>query len=330
MTYKQIAKLANVSLSTVSKALSGSKEISEELSQKIINIAMEQGYFEEKGKRKIEYAKSEMLTVAVVCPEIISIAYARDITAIKNEIEARGGFVSVYVYDFDGDKLNRIIEMITVRNCADGIIVFPTEESSIIKSSIPIVAISHQHDVKYDTVCCDMEACFLDMVKYLKDLGHKRIAFVGEINTMGKLTEYKRGMEKCGLVYNEEDVYIIKERFEQIGYDAADEMLKKGNLPTAVICAYDEIALALIHSFSQNGIEVPGSVSVMGINDIPAASYLQIPLTTVNTFCEEQGSAAINLLYDKILGKSKGIQHITIEHELIKRKSTGRNFAEGK
>ena len=63
MTHKKIAKLANVSESTVSKALSGSKEISEELSQKIIKIAIENGYFEGKNKRKIEYSRKDTMNI---------------------------------------------------------------------------------------------------------------------------------------------------------------------------------------------------------------------------------------------------------------------------
>ncbi len=87
---------ANVSLSTVSKALSGSKEISDELRQNIIQIAKEMGYFEEKRKRKIEYSKSDAITIAVICPEIISLFYAGEITAIKNKIEESGGLCAVF------------------------------------------------------------------------------------------------------------------------------------------------------------------------------------------------------------------------------------------
>ncbi len=327
MTYRKIAQLANVSLSTVSKALSGSKEIREDLREEIIRIAIEQGYFAEKGRRKIEYAKNGAITAAIVCPEIISIAYAGEITAVKEAIEERGGLASIYVYDFDREQLNRIIETITVRNCADGIIMFPPGPFST-GHSIPIVGIC-SYDMDYDTIHSDVGAYFLDVVSYLKELGHREIVFVGETNTVSKLEAFRKSMEKCGLPCGEDSVYIIEERFEAIGYQAAKEIMGRSSLPTAVICAYDEIAMALIHSLTEKGIRVPEQISVVGINDIPMAAYSQVPLTTVRVFQENQGEIAVNLLYDKIFGRSEVIQHITVKHELVKRKSTGRARTEG-
>lgn len=323
MTYKKIAQLANVSLSTVSKALAGSKEVSEELTQKIIQIAMEQGYFEKKGKRKIEYTKNHAVTVAIICPELISLSYAWEITAFKNEIEARGGLAAVYVYDFDATKLSDIIQKITVRNCADGMIIYPPADFvSIPRHSIPIVGITTSHSAPYDTICCDIDAYMHDIVRYCKSLGHKQIAFVGEPHTMEKFYAYQKSLDGCGLPSREEDAYIIDARFEQIGYRAAEEMLQTGKIPTAVICAYDEIALAMMHRFAEHGIHVPEQVSVIGINDIPMAAYAQTPLTTVRTFQEEMGMTAVNLLYDKIFQATDMTQHITIKHELVIRKSS--------
>lgn len=321
MNYKKIAQLANVSVSTVSKALSGSKEVSDELAKRIIDIAISGGYFEEKGKRKIGYTSEKELSIAVVCPEIVSVEYAREITAIKSAVEARGAVVAVYVYDFDCEKLEKIIKTLTVRNCADGIVLYPAGDV-IPETSIPIVAISSQSS-KYDSVSCCNEAYFDEIVSYLKDLGHKKIAFVGENLTVSKLEAFDKSMTKFGLICDKNDIYTISERFERIGYVAVEKMLKK-ELPTAVVCAYDEIALAMIHSFKDHGVAVPDEISVVGINDIPAAAYSQLPLTTVRTFQEDQGEILVKLLYDKIFGKSKIVQHITVAPELVVRKSTGK------
>ena len=163
MTYKKIAQSANVSLSTVSKALSGSKEISDELRQNIIQIAKEMGYFEGKRKRKIEYSKSDAITIAVNCPEVISLFYAGEITAIKNKIEELGGLCAVYVYDFDDKKLDRILEQITVRNSADGIILFE-EYFNRSNYSIPMVCLSSSENIPYDTVFCDTNVYMSDSV----------------------------------------------------------------------------------------------------------------------------------------------------------------------
>lgn len=323
MTYKKIAQAANVSPSTVSKALSGSKEISDDLRQNIIKIAKEMGYFEEKRKRKIEYAKSDAITIAVICPEIISLYYAREITSIKNEIEESGGLCAVYVYDFDDEKLDRILEQITVRNSADGIVLF-AEHLHLQNFSIPMVCLSSSENIQCDTVFCDPNVFMSDMVRYLKDLGHTDIAFVGEPNTKSKLTAYRKAMNTWEIPYTSENEYVINARFEEIGHQAALQIMEKKRLPTAIICAYDEIALKMIHDFCRCGIKIPEQVSIMGINDIPMSSYAPIPLTTIRIFQEEQESLAINLLYNKIFKNSDITQHISIGHQLIERKSVGK------
>ncbi len=322
MTYEKIARLANVSLSTVSKALSGSKEISEELREKIIKIALEQGYFTKKSKRKIEYVDDKAITIAIVCPEIVSVTYASEITAAKNEIEKRGAIASVYVYDFDAEKLDRIIEAITVGNRADGIILCPCSSSAIkLKTSLPTVGI-YQYPSDFDTISYNLNAAMSDAVKHLTELGHKNIAFVGETNTMTKLDAYKDALQKHGLLCPDDNVYVIDERFEKIGYVAADKIAAAKKLPTAVICAYDEVALSLIHKLTEKGIKVPEDISVVGFNDVPSAAYSSVPLTTVRIYGKEQAERAVGLLYDKIFEKTKIIQHITIRHELVIRKST--------
>ena len=77
MTHKKIAEIANVSVSTVSKALSGSKEVSEELADEIKRIALETGYFKKKNERKLGYINPDSIRVTIICPEIISIFYSR-------------------------------------------------------------------------------------------------------------------------------------------------------------------------------------------------------------------------------------------------------------
>lgn len=321
MTYQKIAQKANVSLSTVSKALSGSKEVSEDLREKIVRIAIDGGYFVNKSKRKIEYADKSAISVAIVCPEIVSVTYAEEITALKKEIEKCGAIASVYVYDFDAEKLSRILESITVGNRADGVILYPVDGFSLPSNPLPVIGISSASPL-FDTVSCNVDEYFLKTVRYLKGLGHETLAFVGERYTTEKEHAYRRALERLGLRYDENNVYIENERFEKIGYAAAEKMLKKPTLPTAVICAYDEIALALIHCLTEHGIRIPEDVSVTGINDVPSAAYASVPLTTVHVYQNEKAEIAVKMLYDKIFGKSKSVKHVVVQNELIIRNST--------
>lgn len=207
-----------------------------------------------------------------------------------------------------------------MRNGANGIVLYPHGDVTP-ETTIPIVTISHQVG-KYNSVCCDLDLCFDEILATLTALGHRRIAFVGERFTASKRASFCRAMEKSGLSCDERDIYTVSERFEQIGYIAAEQMMQAA-LPTAVVCAYDEIALAMIHRFGISGISVPSDISVVGINDIPAAAYAQVPLTTVRTFQEDQGEIVVKLLYDQIFGKAQAVRHVSLHPELVQRKSVG-------
>ncbi len=320
MNHKKIAELAHVSTSTVSKALSGSSEISVELAEKIKKIAIECGYFKEKSKRKREYSNNSALLVAVLVPELLGSHYPEIITHLKNEIEAKGAQIAVYIYDFDPKKANEILQNIIVNGAADGVIMFCKPELAV-KPSIPIVYFGGKATGPYDSIGSDTMVMVEDCVRYLKEAGHTDIAYVGEPNTIGSNNAFKVAMRQNGLVCQEAFLFNIEARLEAIGVEAAKKLLALKHKPTAILAAYDVVALSLIHELTQNGIRVPEDISVMGINNISASAYAQVPLTTVDTFSAEQNRAAVELLFNKILTETEVVQHITVEHKIIERDS---------
>lgn len=320
MTHREIAKLANVSVSTVSKALSDSREISNETAEKIKRIALEMGYFKEKSKRKIEYKKGKNPVIAVLCPEIISIAYSIMVTHIKEYAEQRGGRVSVYIYDFSNDKISHGIDSIVLSDEADGIVVIGGKVGDM--PDLPMVYLGETDDVRFDSVFHDNDAVMDTAVEHLMRLGHKKIGHVGETLTLGQLTEFRETLEKYGLPFHRDWCYIINKRFEEIGYEAAEKFAAQKDCPTALVCAYDEVALAMIYRLGKLGISVPEDVSVIGKNDIPFAAYSAKPLTTIRMDYEKQCRTCIDLLFDRIYGDDGPARNIKIEHKLVIRETT--------
>ena len=321
MNQKKIAELAHVSPSTVSKALSGSTDVNPETAEEIRKIAIDIGYFKEKNKIKRDNSNTRSLLIAVIVPEVMGFYYSTIITCIKNEVEARGGYVSVYIYDFDKKKADNLLEYVILQGVADGVITFSVPDLSI-KPNIPIVTF-HSNAIKnYDSIGCDTNALINDSVKYLSELGHKKIGFVGELNTLSSSNAFKLAMINNHIPFNDGFVYIVNGRFEAIGIEASKKIMLQKNRPTAIIAAYDEVAMSLIHELTRNGINVPDDISVMGINNIPSSTYAKIPLTTVDTFSEEQLKTAVKILFDKIINETTVVKHITIQHKIIKRNTT--------
>lgn len=320
MNHKKIAELAYVSPSTVSKALSGSSEISKELADRIYRIAIDCGYFEEKKKRRRKYTNNESMLVAVLVPELLGIHYSETVTRLKNELEAKGAGVAIYVYDFDQAKMNDILRKIVLLGTTDGVIIFDTPELSI-EPNIPIVCIKNAIKSKYDSIGNDIDAVISDCVDYLKACGHREIGFVGEPYTLYKYHAFEKALAENELVFNEDFAHIVNTRLEAVGVEAAKRILAAKEKPTAIIAAYDVIALSLIHELTQGGVSVPEDISVMGINNISAAAYAQVPLTTVDLFSEEQYRSAVQILFDKIIDESDAVKHITVEHKIVERAS---------
>ena len=323
MNQKKIAKLLHVSPSTVSKALSGNTEISRETSEMIQQFAIDTGYFKEKSKRKRDYTDNCSLLIALIVPEIMGFHYSSLITFMKNEIESRNGHVTIYISDFSNDKANDILKSIILHGAIDGIIMFDVPHITA-KSNIPIVTVSPRKGSDFDSVIFDSKAIIEDAVSYLINLGHRKIGFVGETHTLRNQELFKETMKEKKLPVYERFIYTIPCRFEEIGERAAMKILSQKERPTALIAAYDEIAISLTSHLDRNGIKIPDDISVMGINNIPSAKHAQVPLTTIDTFSSEQYKAALDLLFDKILNETDSVKHITIQHKLIERETTKR------
>ena len=322
MNQKKLAEILHVSPSTVSKALSGSNEISQEIKDAVQKLAIDMGYFKEKSRRKRDYNKNSDLLIALVVPEVMGFYYSTIITYMKNEIEARGGQVAVYIYDFSHEKANKILKSIILREGADGVLFFAKPELDT-KPNIPIVTVDCKVE-DYDSVCCDAYEIIEDSVKYLYSLGHRKIGYVGEPNTVKGLGIFKEVMQKAGLDVNDEFIYFVKNRFEAIGEEAVCKIAEQKDRPTALIAAYDEVAISLTNHLNRCGIKVPDDISVIGKNNISSSAHTSPPLTTIDTFSSEQFEAAVSLLFDKIINEEKSVKHITIQHKIIERETTNK------
>lgn len=318
MTYRKLAQLAGVSLSTVSKALSGSSEISSETAERILRIAVENGVVRPKYRHD-----HPLRRVAIIVPEIVSVYYSQLATLISEELRRCEIESSIYICGFGDGRLKQIIDMLSYEKLADGII---SLESFTLpqKAGLPMVCMSTIKNSPYcDTVASDMQTGIFESLEYLLALGHRKIGFISERNTSAKLTYFNSAAAQLELKINPDHIYVSDKRFEAIGYEAAEYYLKLADPPTALIAAYDEIALGAIHIFKGRHIRVPENISIIGINDIPSSSYANIPLTTIRTHNSEIVRICVKQLVDQIENpKRHVIQHISVRCELVKRSTT--------
>lgn len=319
MKYLELARLAGVSVSTVSKVLSGSSEISRETAERVMRVAAEHGVLLTKG-RSVKINPDE-LRAAVLVPELTSIYYSSLVSQLCQALEQAGVTPYIRVCGFSAERSAGVLEMLGRERIMDGVVSLCDISAPTVP--LPTVVFNATAGDGIDCIRGDTLSGMNEAVRHLKALGHTAITFIGETHTALKQACFMQAMELNDLPLGEQSVRVIDKRFEEIGYAAAETMLAKGKLPTAVIAAYDEVALGAIHTFTAGGVRVPEELSVIGINDIPFSHYSSVPLTTIQTYTPETVDAVVALLLGRIKGENHGpIQHIAIKDRLVVRETT--------
>ena len=316
MTLNTLAKLAGVSVATVSKAFSGREEISAETRDRIFTIAREHGCFDKYNKNKFDKK-----VIAVICPELNSDYYNAFITILNGEIERQGGLMTVSVTNFSKEKEAELFSYYSSYCKADGIILISSISKLENPLLIPAVAIGtrEEHD-HVDSIHDDFMGAITDAVRYLKTNGHSRIGFAGEALTKEKERKVQAALRAAGIPVRKEWFYVGKERFEQAGITAASIFLSQKERPTAILTGYDYIAIGLIKHLSDSGIRVPKDVSVIGMDDIAVAPFLETSLSSIRTHTDEACRIAVELIMKKLDNQYYSIrQDITIPCDFIPR-----------
>ena len=211
----------------------------------------------------------------------------------------------------------------------DGAIIscFPRIEHIVdeINQHIPAVVIDNSSsDKSIPSIIIDNFNAVRSSVNYLCSIGHKRIGFMTglEDSDVGKnrYAGYRSGLSDNGLKMNKKLVFRGDYSFES-GAKGADYFLSLKNPPTAIMCANDAMAIALIRQAVQRGINVPDDLSVIGFDDIPVASQISPALTTLAAPIDRMTEVAYNMLINLINGEMPESRHIALPAELVIRDS---------
>lgn len=296
MNLSKLAKLCGVSVSTVSKAFSESSEISESTRERIFSVAKENGSFEKYFKPR--YKKR---IIAVICPELIGIHYPDMVTYMEKIISDAGDTMLISVGNFSAEKQDELLDYYINFAHADGIIVIEPQKKIHIKTDVPIVQIGMNNESsQVHCVDVNIRPAMEKLLQRLVSYGHKKIGFVGETNTGVEYSYFEQAFKKTCLLPNEKYVSINDKRFFDCGYYGADELIKRGDMPTAVFAAYNYIAEGIIQRFSEEGICIPEDVSLICMDDIDIQPYKRVRLARIKMHLDVLSSEAVNLLYRMI------------------------------
>ncbi|MEA4889641.1 MAG: LacI family DNA-binding transcriptional regulator [Clostridiaceae bacterium] len=325
---KDIATIAGVSISTVSKALNNSSEIKKETKANIIRIARDLNY--DLGVTQTEFSTKKSCSIGVICPEVNSNYYTQLISSIGDRIAKRSYSYTVAVTDFKPEKEEHYLEFFGNQG-VDGIVLI-TENKDIqnivggIKDiwNIPLVLITTENETNdYDCIRIDDYHGAITGIEYLMRLGHKKIGYIGDNLTEERLKAYREVLIKNDIPIIDEYISISTLRFEECGYQGMKTILQGSSRPTAVFAAYDDIAIGAMRAITEQGLSIPEDISVIGMDNVTVCPYLYKGLTTVSNPIKEMAAVSISILSRKIEDKEfTVIQNVVLKPSLIIRETT--------
>ena len=297
MTLMKLAEMTDTSVATVSKAFSGSHEISEGTREKIFDAARELGIFE-----KYYKAPRERPIIALIFPESESEYYGRKIGILEREIYKRGADAVIALTRFDREREARIFSELAYRMKVDGVIL--SGIGNLIKNpdEVPLVAITKAPATTSgaDIVVQDYEGGMKELISIIKEYGHKEVGFLGERLTVSKLEHFKTAMRRGGLPVYDKYIVTSKSRFADAGEDGARELIARGDVPSVLVAAYDQIAFGAIKYLKSQGYRIPEDISVVGMDDLSVTEYFDVPLTSLHIHIEDVCRSVVDLIFKRM------------------------------
>lgn len=333
-TLKQIAKELGVSISTVSKALSDSPEISQATKDRIKEFAVLKNYKPNLMAKNLKYQKTN--TIGVILPNILNSFFAKVFSGIEDVARKRGYNI---VTAISNESLEREIQLMEMLNngAVDGFILSISEEAqltkkfqhydAIIKSGTPIVMFDRVTDlIPSDKVIVDDLDSAFDATQHLINIGCKKVALISTIDNLsvGKLRYegYKKALALNKIDFNEDLILIENNEFT---FDIKLKELLCDKKADGVFAVDELSATKAMKLALKKGYKIPKELNIIGFADGLWSRRLTPSLSTVSQHAPEIGEKAANLLIDRLTSKQEEFpvyKTVVIKTELRQRDST--------
>ena len=332
LTIKDIARMAGVSTTAVSFVLNNRPGVSDATRQKVQDIIRQTDFIPNVHTRRLNLGKS--FTVHVVLKQYAYGLYNQFALETLSGVFKEGkslGYSIIFTLIDEHMACEQIIESIRSKDC-DGMILNQIDDPGLIsqlqRENTPFVCVDAHlsADRKLPMVEVDYYDAAYQATRYLHQNGHAHIGFIGPetpvehcANTFRGYTDY---LKEMGLSCN--DQWVAKIPFtEQAAEAAVDALLERKELPTAILCSCDAVAIDVIRRAKERGIRIPEDISIMGIDDLLVSRYLDPALTTMTFDKELLGAKAMEVLYQIIQGaeheERNTIRTVPVERNSVKK-----------
>lgn len=305
VTIKDVAKQANVSVATVSRALNGHENVADAVRKRVIEVAGQLRYSPHHAARSLSSRRTH--TIGVVLPDLHGEFFSELMRGIDQVARERN--LHLLVSSYHGNPAEQGEALLAMRGRVDGLLVmspFVAGSETLgenLDPSMPAVLMNTSLvDEGHATIRVDNYGGARAMVRHLVDAGYCQVAFIAGPDNNFDARERLRGYrDELAASLPDASPWVLQGDFDEAsGHRAGGELLSAGQRPDAVFAANDMMALGCLFALSQAGVQVPGEIAIAGFDDIPLARYVHPSLSTMQVDIAELGGRALRVLLDSV------------------------------
>lgn len=322
VTATDVAKLAGVSQSTVSRVFFGDVNVSEKSRQKVLQAAEQLGYSPNEFARSLITNKSKL--IGIVMKNVQNPFYQAVLKQFTTAWNARGYNILYIQTEHDEIQKEDIATLLNYK--VAGIVIADATSSlkvleDLHKHKMPVVLFNRSFETAQAfSVCTNNEAASEQIMRKLLQKGCSSFAFIGGIENASTNMERARGFFKIAQHYPHTMRYA--DFTYEGGFTAAKEIVATGNIPSAFVVANDLMALGIIDALREKNIGIPNETKVVGFDNIDLASWPSYRLTTWEQPIDEMVDIAVHYLLQQIEQYTGATGAMKVSGKLIERSTT--------
>lgn len=312
-TIRDVARLANVSIATVSNALNNAERVSPELLERVQAAMGKLNYAPHAGARSLRKRSSGLL--GLIVGDITNPFFSDLFEAIEDAAAARGYLVLLCNSSEQSDREEAHLRMLRSQRI-DGLLLAPSGAASMNRASllaqleVPVVLIDRAMDgLGYDAVVLDNHRAGFDATTHLISRGHRRIALVNGPEILRTAADRMQGYREALLAKSLpfDPALVVDAGFqERPAFEALPELLDLPEPPTAVFATNNLMTIGVVKALAARGLACPDDISLVCIDDMPWADAVEPRLTALAQPVRDIGEAAFAVLAERIAGTRLG------------------------
>jgi LacI family transcriptional regulator len=337
-TMRDVARLAEVSVATVSAVANGTAGVSPKRAERVRKAMEALDYHADQIARSLKTGRTQV--IGTVLPDVTNPFYPEVIVGAEEIARAAGYSVILCNANEDAEQEQQQLNTLFSHR-VDGVLIACSDPAisfdRLMRRRFPIVCFDRiPPGFRGDTVTTDNASGGYEATRHLIDLGHRRIAVLagraGLSTHSARLEGFRKAMSEARLQVPDE-YCLTGGMVPETGYEAGRKLLSLPNPPTAVFCTNNKLFLGLVRAVNQTGVRCPEEISLVGFDDLAWTENFHPRLTTVAQPTRELGRRAMQLLIERVESEGEDFpgpaRKVLLKPELRVRESTARVGSSG-